>query len=385
MLSSRRNLFDVPRHVGYFNAAAWGPIPISAVEVGQQGAALKSRPWEIPVGHDQAQIERARAAAAALINASQDDVALISSVGYGVCTAAKIFEVPHGSRVLVLDNDHSSPVLEWMVRADGGAFEVATVRVGSDHDWTSALLEEIARPDQPPIALASISSVHWSDGGLIDLELVQAALKRHGAGLLIDATHAAGVMPLDVTRLDPDFVIFPTYKWLLGPYGRAFIYVARRHQGGIPLEQTGYGRKGVSGEAERYFADLDYVDNARRFDMGERDFFVSLAVAAHSIELVQSWGIEAVRARMAMLTKSMADDLQARDIEVSVLNEAYRAPHVLSLGFPNGMPDGFVAALAAHNVYAASRLGRLRISPHVYNDETDCARLVDAVQHAMGR
>ena len=51
--------------------------------------------------------------------------------------------------------------------------------------------------------------------------------------------------------------------------------------------------------------------------------------------------------------------------------------------FPEGMPDGFVAALAARNVYAASRLGRLRISPHVYNDETDCERLADAVQQAM--
>ncbi len=383
MLSSQRNLFDMPRDVGYFNAAAWGPIPISAVEVGRDGAARKSRPWEIPPGFDEVQFERARSAAAGLLNASADDVALISSVGYGVCTAAKIFQVPRGSRVLVLDNDHASPILDWMVRAEDGGFEIVKVRVGSDHDWTSAILEEIARPDQAPVALASISSVHWSDGGLVDLEAVQAALQACGAALLIDATHAAGVMSLDVQRLDPDFVIFPTYKWLLGPYGRAFVYVAKRHQEGVPLEQTGYGRKGVSGEADRYFADLDYVENARRFDMGERDFFVSLAVATHSIELVQSWGIDQIRARMTMLTRSIADGLQARGVAVSMLNEAYRAPHILSLGFPNGMPDRFMATLAEQNVYAASRLGRLRISPHVYNDEADCDRLVDALAKAM--
>ena len=350
---------------------------------GATGAARKSRPWEVPAGFDQAQFERTRTAAAGLINASPDDVALISSVGYGVCTAAKVFDVPRGSRVLVLDNDHSSPVLEWMVRAGDGAFEVVTVRAGADRDWTSALLEEIARTDRAPVALASISSVHWSDGGLIDLEPVQAALRACGAGLLIDATHAAGVMSLDVTKLDPDFVIFPTYKWLLGPYGRAFIYVAKRHQGGVPLEQTGYGRKGVSGEGDPYFADLDYVESARRFDMGERDFFVSLDVAAYSIELLQSWGIEPVQARLAMLTKHIADGLVERDVAVTMLSEKYRAPHVLSLGFPDGMRDGFVATLAEHKVYAAPRLGRLRISPHVYNDEVDCDRLVDALQLAM--
>lgn len=385
MLSSQRNLFDMPRDVAYFNAAAWGPIPISAVDVGQEGAARKARPWEIPAGFDEAQIERARSAAAGLINASPDDVALISSVGYGVCTAAKIFNVPRGHRVLVLENDHASPILDWMVRSEEGGFEIATVRVGGDHDWTSAILEEIARPDQAPVALASISSVHWSDGGLIDLEAVQVALRANGAALLIDATHAAGVMALDVARLDPDFVIFPTYKWLLGPYGRAFIYVAKRHQGGIPLEQTGYGRKGVSGEADRYFADLDYVDSARRFDMGERDFFVSLAVAAHSIELVRSWGIDQIRARMAMLTGAIADGLQTRGVPVTMLNESCRAPHILSLGFPNGMPEGFVALLAEQNIHAASRLGRLRLSPHVYNDEADCNRLVDALDTAMRR
>ena len=69
-------------------------------------------------------------------------------------------------------------------------------------------------------------------GGLVatDLEKVAAALRKQGAMFLIDATHAVGVLAMDVTALDPDFVIFQTYKWLLGPYGRAFLYVAKRHQ-----------------------------------------------------------------------------------------------------------------------------------------------------------
>ena len=41
------------------------------------------------------------------------------------------------------------------------------------------------------------------------------------------------------------------------------------------------------------------------------------------------------------------------------------------------MPDGLVERLAAANVYAAPRLGRLRISPHVYNDEDDVDRFVE--------
>jgi len=39
--------------------------------------------------------------------------------------------------------------------------------------------------------------------------------------------------------------------------------------------------------------------------------------------------------------------------------------------------------LAAAGVYAAARLGRLRLSPHVYNDEEDCARCVDALNDIL--
>ncbi len=383
MLPCQRQLFDMPRDVTFFNAAAWSPLPVSAVELGQEGAARKGRPWSIPSGFDEEQFERARAAAAGLINADPGNVALIPSVGYGVSTAAKIVAIPADTRVVVLDSDHSSPTLEWMSRAEAGRYDISVVTVGDDHDWTSALLDEIARPGAPPISMVSISSVHWSDGGAIDLARIKAAIAGTGALFLIDATHAAGVMDLDVAALDPDFVIFPTYKWLLGPYGRAFLYVAKRHHEGIPLEQTAYGRKRVAAEDHRYFTDLAYVDNARRFDMGERDWFVSLSVAAHSIELIQSWGVAAVRERLAALTRSIADGLNERGVPVTWLREDLRAPHILSLGFPRGMPDEFARTLAAENVYAAPRLGRLRLSPHVYNDEVDCDRLTNVLANVL--
>ena len=167
-------------------------------------------------------------------------------------------------------------------------FTVETVRRPPDGDWTAAVLAAIARPGAPPLALASISSVHWSDGGAVDLARVAPALRAQGAALLIDATHSVGVTELDVRALDPDFVAFPTYKWLLGPYGRAFLYVARRRQGGIPLEQTSYGRRAVRAEQEVYFTDTDYVGDARRFDMGERDHFISMEMASIGMEMMGS-------------------------------------------------------------------------------------------------
>ncbi len=377
MLDCQRHLFALPDDVCFFNAAAWSPLPLSAVEVGQQAMLTKSSPWDMVGGADEKEFARARAIAASLVGASSEDIALISSVGYGVATAAKILGLPAGSRVLTLENDHSSPVLEWLSRPGGSQLVVEVVHRGENGDWTSAVLEALAASRSTPPALVSISSIHWSDGGMIDLERVQAELKKQDIKFLVDATHGVGVIPTDVAQLDPDFLIFPTYKWLLGPYGRAFMYVAKRHQNSTPLEQTGYARKRVVAEDDQHFTNLDYVEGARRFDMGERDFFVSLCVASHSMELIQQWRPDQIGQRLRMLTNRIEKGLNDLEVPVSMLSAEFRAPHILSLNIPQGMPEDFEGLLKKRRVFAVPRLGRLRISPHVYNNEDDCDRLVE--------
>ncbi len=376
MLPSQRAHFDMPREVCYLNAAAWSPLPRQSQEAGRIGVARKGQPWTIDADLPAQQFARARKAAAALIGADPDDIALISSVSYGVATAAKALNISPGSRVLLLEDDHSSPVLEWMTRAADAGFTVEIVRRPDDADWTEALLAAIARPGSPPVSLASISCIHWSDGGLVDLSRIGPALRAEGAALLVDATHAAGAMPLDVKKLDPDFLVFPTYKWVLGPYGRAFLYIAKRRQDATPLEQTAYGRRAVSAEQTTYLADTSYVSGARRFDMGERDHFISLEMASIGMEMVAQWSAAAISERLAMLTARLAEGLA--NLGVRFPEPHLRAPHILSLAFPNGMPEGLIARLAAANVHVAGRLGRMRISPHVYNDEQDIDAFVSA-------
>jgi len=377
MLASQRALFEMPRSVCYLNSASYSPLPRRTLDAGRAAVGRKGTPWTLDWSFATQQYERARAAAARLINADASDIALISSVSYGVATAAKILAIPVGTRVIVLEDDHSSPVLEWHARANAGGFAVDTVRRPDDGDWTSAVLETIARPSAAPVGLASISSVHWSDGGLIDVEQVAAALRQQGASFVVDATQSAGVLAMDVGRLDPDIVIFPTYKWLLGPYGRAFLYVAKRHHSGVPLEQTASGRRDVRAENAVYFGDLDYIADARRYDMGERDHFISMEMASIGMEMMADWGAPAVAERLAMLTDRIADGL--RESGVRIPERHLRTPHILSLGFKDGLPKGLTEGLASDGVYVAKRLGRLRISPHVYNDEDDADRFVAAL------
>jgi selenocysteine lyase/cysteine desulfurase len=382
MLASQRGLFEMPRDICYLNSASYSPLPLRTQQAARAAVGRKAMPWKLDASFAGRQHERARSAAARLINADAGDVALVSSISYGAATAAKVLTIARGARVLVLENDHSSPVLEWRTRSATQGFVVETVRRPDDGDWTSAVLDAIDRPGAPPVALASISSVHWSDGGLIDVERAGAALRRQGALFLIDATHGVGVLEMNVKTLDPDFVLFPTYKWLLGPYGRAFIYIAKRHQDGIPLEQTSYGRRDVRSEGVSYFADLNYVADARRFDMGERDHFISMEMASIGMEMMAEWGAAAIAGRLAMLTDRIADGLMGTR-RVRIPQRHMRAPHILSLDPGDGLAATLVEALAAEAIYVALRLGRIRISPHVFNDEEDADRFLASLARKL--
>ena len=181
MLPSQRALFDIPRDVCYLNAAAWSPLPRDTQEAAREAVGRKGQPWSSRRFAGR-QHERARNAAARLINADAADVALIPSVAYGVAIAGKVLAI--AARLARAGAGQRSFLAgARMARARGGAGLHGRDRPAqpADVDWTSAMLAAIERPGAAPLALASISSLHWSDGGAHRRRRITAALRQHGA------------------------------------------------------------------------------------------------------------------------------------------------------------------------------------------------------------
>ena len=217
-------------------------------------------------------------------------------------------------------------------RADAQGFTVETVAQPADGDWTSAVLEAIERPGAAPLSLASISSVHWSDGGLLDIQKIRDALRRHGAALLVDATHSVGVIATDVKTLDPDFLIFPTYKWVLvlmaAPSSMSPNVTRTACRSSRPLSGAATSRPRTRstspnalsprrtplrhGRARSFHLDGDGRD--RNGDDGE---------------LGRGRG----RWRLSALTRRISDGLA--DSNALRPDERFRAPHILCLRFPS--------------------------------------------------
>ncbi len=368
----QRELFEIPEHVAYLNAAAYVPLPKAVRAAAEQGVLTKSHPWNMGRELGNAQSERARSAAARLLGVSPDDIAITGAVSYGIATAARNLRITPGSRVLMIEGEFPSLALVWPELAAAAGAVVEVVPRPADHDWTAALLAAIERPGAPPVGLAALTPTHWSDGAVIDLVAVTAALHRQGSRIVIDATQSTGVLHLDIATLKPDFMAFPTYKWVLGPYSLAFLYVAPEHQGGRPLEDHGPARSGA-----------DYIPTARRFDRGERNDPIGLPMAAVGLEQVLEWDRDALQARLRGLTDALAEEVSGMQ-GLSILPRALRAPHVLGVRFAGGMPAGLVERLMARDVHVADRQGVLRVSPHVYNDLPDVARFGAALRAELG-
>jgi selenocysteine lyase/cysteine desulfurase len=368
MLPCQKHLFEIPADVTYLNAASMSPIPRVGRLAGEAGVAAKSAPWRIERAESDERSERARLAAARLIGAEADDIAIVGSVSYGIAVAGRNLPLAAGQRVIGVEGEHASQSLEWDRLAWASGAVVERVARPADGDWTAAVLSAIERPGAPPVGIAALTPQHWTDGSVIDLDRIAPVLRRHGAALVVDATQAAGVLKLDVGTLRPDFLVFPTYKWVLGPYSLAFLYAAPWRQDGVPVEQHTISRDEAGG----------FLPGARRYDMGERNNPIAVPIAIAGMELMGEWGQQAVAERLRYLTDLLAERAEA--LGAIVAERHLRVPHVLGLRFAGGVPEGLLERLAREEVYVSVRGGDvLRVSPHVFNDEADVARFAEAL------
>ncbi len=365
----QRDLFDIPDDIAWLNCAYMSPLMRPVVEAGETGIRGKARPWAITPEDFSPGPEEARALFARIVNAEAGEIAIVPSVSYAMAVAARNLDAPAGSRILLLDEQFPSNVYAWRELATRTGARVDTVARPADDDWTGAIMAAIG----PDVSIAALPNSHWTDGGLIDLERVGAALRGVGAALAVDITQSGGALPIDVKRVRPDFLACATYKWLLGPYSLGFLYIDPKHHQGEPLEYNWIARAG----SEDFTGLVNYRDDfqpgARRFDVGETSNFALIPPAIAALRQILDWGVENIQATLSARTEAIA--AHARSLGIDSVSRELRAGHYLGLRFQGGVPAGLPERLAAAKIYVSVRGQSMRITPHLYNTDADIERL----------
>lgn len=374
-LPVQRELFDIPADVAYFNVASLAPTLRSALTRGVDALRRRARPWLVESADWFDGAERRRSLFAQLIGATPDGIALVPASSYGLATAAANLPVRAGQRVVVLAEEYPSGIYTWRALARRTGCELVTARRHPGQTWTEAVL---AVCDEQ-VAVISVPQVHWTDGALVDLDAVARRSRQIGAALVVDASQSAGAMPLDVKTIDPAFLVTVGYKWLLGPFGLSYLYVAEAFRDGRPLEENWIVREG----ADDFSALIDYRDDyqpgARRFDVGARTEIELTPIAVTALEQLLAWGVGNIAASLEHVTERIGRQVEARGLGVP----AIRGPHMLGMQVPADRRERVRQALSAANVYVGARGSALRVSPHLHTTDDDVARLLNALDTTL--
>jgi selenocysteine lyase/cysteine desulfurase len=377
MIPSQRQLFDIPDEIAYLNCAYLGPLSKAVVAAGREAAARKARPWEIGSEDFFTETEIARGLFARIINADDEDVAIIPAASYGVSVAARNLQLEKNQSIVLLAEQFPSNVYAWRESADNAGARVVTVERPEHGDLTRAVLDAI----DERTAIVALPNCHWADGALLDLERIARRCREIGASLVLDVTQSAGVMPLDVRVIRPDYLVAACYKWLLGPYSTGFLYVAPHRQAGKPIEYNWRARIGSDNFAELVNYQDAYLPGALRFDVGECANFHTMPAVIAALQQIVDWNPALIAQTLAARNADIAGRAAALGLEC--LDSKQRAGHFLGLRFPGGIPGGLLDALRKARVFVSVRGDTLRITPHVYNDDADADRLIHALERAI--
>ena len=377
IIASQRHLFDIPEDVAYLNCAYMSPLMHEVVAAGQAGVARKARPWTISSRDFFTESDQARALFARIINSEAANIAVVPAASYGIAVAAANVPVSRSQQIVVLADQFPSHVYAWRELAARRGAQIVTVQA-SNAPLGDRVLESIGRDT----AVAALPHCRWTDGALLDLEAIGARCREVGAALVLDLTQSAGALPFDAAKVDPDFLVAASYKWLLGPYTLGFLHVAPRWHQGQPLEHSWIARAG----SEDFARLVDYQDGfqpgAVRFDMGERSSFHLMPMALAAMTRLLDWGVENIAMTLGARTREIAT--RAAALGLQALPEAERPGHYLGLRLAAGTPPGLLEALATRNVYVSLRGDSIRVTPNVYNTDADTDRLLDALHSVLG-
>ena len=288
-------------------------------------------------------MDRSRAAFARLAGVGPERVAIGATVSELVAIA--ITALPAGARVVVPDVEFTSTLFPLLVQ---DRLDVVTVAP-----------EGLAQAVAEGADAVAFSAVQMSTGEVADLRAIAAAARMTGALTLCDATQAAGWLPIDGHEFDA--VICSAYKWLMSPRGSALMAVSPRLlEAAVPIGAGWYAGEDV--HASYFGPPLRLASSARRLDVSPAWF--SWVGTAPALELIEDIGVAAIHDHDVALANRLRAGLGLDPSDSAIVCCT--------------APDG-LARLQRAGIVAAERGGRLRTSWHVYNDESDVDRVLEAL------
>lgn len=370
-LEAVRAKFPITRNYNFQNHAAVAPLSAPAAEA-MAGYARELAEAAYLNGTYYRAAERVRQSVARLINADAGEVTFTKNTSEGICFVANGITWLTGDNVVSNTMEFAANVYPWMNLESRG---VTLKRVHEEDGRVP--FDKIASAIDKRTRVVAISAVQWWNGFRVDLARLGELCKEKGVLLFVDAIQALGVHPLDVRTMNIDFLAADGHKWLCAPEGSGIFYCRRELIGHLRPSEIGYMsmKHGYDSLEQR----IDLHDDARRFDSGVYNLAGVCALGA-SLDLFLELGIDQIQVRVKQLSDQLVEGLRQRGWKIHSPRTASEWSGIVTFSSDKHDLDGLRKHLRNEfKVIIASRLGRLRASPHFYNAPEEIQQLVEAL------
>lgn len=365
---SYRALFPSLARLTYLNNASIQPLPepVARRLHAFVDAATHGDPEEL-YGPDV--YPRFRATVAAWLGCGAGDLALATSNSDGFIKAVNAVTWRPGDEVVIPHNEFPSVVYPFKMAEEDGA----TVRFAGEAG-RPVTEEHILAALRPRTRAVAFSWVSFSTGYRLDLEAFPKELKRRGVEVVfVDGMQGAGVWNPRLSATEVDFFCFQGVKWMAGPNGAGVLYIRPGLLGALRNRSMSWFSVPCC-EDYSLLTDtgLAPFPAARAYDGGTPVIMAITGVQAY-LDLLEPVGVDGVAERMEAVMGELADRLAEARISTLL---PIRRPNPSSIALLE-VPDAAAAHARLHaaGIRTSVRMGRVRVSPHLYSDASDFDRL----------
>ncbi|MEP7366706.1 MAG: aminotransferase class V-fold PLP-dependent enzyme [Acidobacteriota bacterium] len=359
--------FPVTERFIYLNHAAVAPLVRPAADRMRWLAEDACLHGSLHFDQWLAAYEGLRLAAAELIGAHRDEIAIVKNTSEGIATVANGLDWRPGDRIVAFREEFPANMYPWQRLAPRGV----TI------DWLSIYdsLDTIDRAARGAKLLA-ISYVNYLSGHRVDLNAIGEICHRHGTFFFVDAIQGLGVFPLDVNRAHIGALAADGHKWLLGPEGCGILYVRREWLDRI--EPVEFGWTNAASFTDYASRDMTLRHDAARYECGTLNTIGIFGLEA-SIRFLLSIGIGTIGETVLALSSQLLAGARAQGYEILGENHPNTRSGIVTIRREDTDSRMLVSRLKDSGVIAIPRQGYVRLSPHFYISPEEIGRVVEGL------
>jgi kynureninase len=214
--------------------------------------------------------------------------------------------------------------------------------------------------------LVPISHVLFKTARIQDVQAIVARAHEVGAHVVLDAYQSVGVVPFDVTRLNVDFAVGGSVKWLCGGPGNGWLYVRPDLAETLRPTLTGWQ---AHARPFAFEPELEYAAGSVRFLTGTPNV-PALHAATAGYDLIEEIGVDRIRANSLRQTRLLIELLDGAGFEVTSERAPERRGGTVVVLPPDA--ERVYHELTRRQILCDFRPDAgIRLGPHYYNTDDE--------------